>query len=68
MSEKFERKSYSGGLVLTIKEGGNVVINSGELVIELVSIRGKQARLSFKANEEIKILRGELFAKLKGSR
>ena len=57
----FSRKSKIGGLLLTRREGELIYINRGEVIIEVVEIRGKVIRLAFKASRnEILISRGEL--------
>ena len=56
---KFERKCNIGGLVITRKIGEVVVINKGEIRIEVVDISGGFVRLAFKAHKEIEIHRGE---------
>lgn len=51
-------KSSIGGLVIARYIGDQVVINHGEITIEVVEIRGQRVKLAFKANrEEISILR-----------
>ena len=51
-------KSSIGGLVIARYLGDQVVINHGEITIEVVEIRGNRVKLAFKANkEEISILR-----------
>jgi len=56
---KFSRHSTMGGLVITCKVGEKVVINHGEIKIEIVDTKGKQVRLCFKANKEILIQRDQ---------
>lgn len=51
-------RSSIGGLVLTLKKKGRVIINKGEIVIELVQIKGGEVRLAIKAHKEIDIQRG----------
>jgi carbon storage regulator len=45
-------------LVLTRKEGEKIII--GDVIISIVSVRGKSVRIGIDAPKEIKILREEL--------
>lgn len=56
---KFTRKSALGGLMLNRKEGQSITINHGEVIIEVVEIRGKEVRLAFRAARDVVILRKE---------
>lgn len=55
----WNRKASIGGLIITRKEGEKVVINQGELVLEVMQIRGKTVKLVFAATKDISIRRGE---------
>lgn len=55
----FSRASGQGGLVITRKQGQRIVINRGEVILEVVEIKGKQVRLAFVASKEIHIRREE---------
>lgn len=55
----FQKKSSIGGLTITRREGDKIVVNHGELIIEVVGIRGNRVKLSFKAHKEIDIRRSE---------
>jgi carbon storage regulator CsrA len=57
---KYTKKSSIGGLVLARKTGERVVINRGELLIEVVEIKKAIVRLAFVASKEIIIQRGEV--------
>ena len=59
MSSGFNRKSSIRGLVTTRRVGEQVIINHGELVIEVVAVKGKAVRLCFQASKDISIERGE---------
>ena len=53
-------KSSIGGLVITRRPGEQVVINHGEIVVEVVGVKGRYVRLAFAANKkEISIVRAE---------
>jgi carbon storage regulator CsrA len=57
---RFLRHCYKpGGLILTRKNGDRVIINHGELEIEVVQIHASRVRLAFYANKEISITRAE---------
>lgn len=56
----WNRKATIGGLLITRKEGQKMTINYGELVIEVVQIKGKTVRLAFNASKEISIQRLEV--------
>lgn len=60
---RFFKKSQLRGLVITRKEGEQVIINGGELRIEVVEVKGKCVRLAFQANPEILIQRAEAVPK-----
>lgn len=55
----FNRQSKIGGLRITRKEGEVIIVNNGEIVIEVTEIRGKRVKLSLKGHKEIAIRRGE---------
>jgi len=57
---QFKKRATMGGLMMTRKEGQRVVVNHGEITIEIVEIKGKYVRLAFKANKEIEIQREEV--------
>ena len=57
MNKKFA--SVPGGLMLIRKEGQTVVINNGEVTMEVVQISGKKVQLSIRASREVRIQRGE---------
>lgn len=54
---RFNRKSLMGGLCMTRKVGERIIINNGELIIEVVETRGRYVRLAFKSHKEITIQR-----------
>ena len=56
---KFNKSQTMGGLVLTRKVGQVVLINMGEIRIEVIDIKGQSVRLKFCANKEIAINRAE---------
>lgn len=56
---KFTRKAGLRGLCITRREGQRIVINHGELVVEVVQIKGRQVRLVFSAAKDIPIQREE---------
>jgi carbon storage regulator CsrA len=56
---RFNKRSALGGLVLHRKEGERIVINHGEVVIEVVQVTGKQIRLAFRASKDVIIQRAE---------
>lgn len=49
----------AGSLVITRKVGERIVLNHGEVRIEIVDVKGKFVRLAFQANKEISIQREE---------
>ena len=55
----FNRKSKIGGLRVTRKEGETVIINNGEIVVEVTEIRGKRVKLCLNGHKDISIRRGE---------
>lgn len=59
MSNKFQKRASIHGLVVTRKEGEMIAVNRGEILIEIVEIKGKYVRLAFKAHREISIHRAE---------
>lgn len=59
MTIKFQKHSKMGGLMISRKEGQGILINHGELRIEIVEVRGKYVRLAFKGSKEIQIGRAE---------
>ncbi len=58
--KRFTKKSRIKGLVLNLKEGEAIFLGNGEIVIEIVEILGRRARLAFKASKDITIHRGTL--------
>lgn len=56
----FRKRSTIGGLMITRKEGQKVVVNKGEICIEIMEIKGKYVRLAFSASKEIQIQREEV--------
>lgn len=46
-------------LVLTRRVGEKILLNNGEVVIEVVATRGRTVRLAFRAAKEISIRREE---------
>lgn len=56
----FKKHSKIGGLRLQRREGQTIIVNHGELVIEVTEIRNKAVKLSFQASKEISIRRGEI--------
>lgn len=44
---------------MTRKEGEQISVNNGEILIEIVEIHGKTAKLCFQASKEISIKRVE---------
>ncbi len=57
MTTRFRTKNIGGGLVIQLKEGKSVLINSGEIVVKVLEIQGKYARIVFKADKDILINR-----------
>ncbi len=55
----FKKRSTMSGLMMTRKEGDRIVVNNGEMLIEVVQIKGKYVRLCFHASKEITIKREE---------
>lgn len=55
----FSKRSKINGLVITRRQGEQVIINGGELRIEVVEVMGKCVRLAFLGNPEILIQRAE---------
>lgn len=53
------KKAKLRGLVMTRKEGERVTINNGELIVEVVQVRGRLVRLVFSASKDISIRRTE---------
>lgn len=53
------KQSKGGGLVLKRREGERVTINHGEMVIEVVEIKGKTVRLAFQGPRDVVVLREE---------
>jgi carbon storage regulator CsrA len=56
---KFQKKATLRGLVMTRKSGDKISINHGELLIEVLEIRGNQVRLVFQGDKEINVQRYE---------
>jgi carbon storage regulator CsrA len=56
---KFSNKSKIGGLITSRKVGETLIINNGELIIEVIEIAGNRVRIALKASKEISIRRGE---------
>lgn len=54
---RFKKRAELRGLVITSKESEQVIVNNGELLIEIVEIKGKAVRLAFQASSEISIRR-----------
>jgi sRNA-binding carbon storage regulator CsrA len=54
---KFKQKATIRGLMIQRREGQKVTVNHGEIVIEVVEVRGKYVRLCFQASKEIVIQR-----------
>lgn len=48
------------GLIISRREGEQIVINGGELKITIIELNRKKVRLVFEANKEILIQRAEL--------
>ncbi len=57
MMSGWNKRSALGGLIMTRGVGEMIKVNNGEIIIEIVEIRGKYVRLAFKANKEIQIAR-----------
>ena len=55
----YNKPSRLGGLIIARKEGERVIINHGEIVMEVIEIKGKYVRMAFKADKEISIQREE---------
>ncbi len=55
----FTKKAQLKGLVFTRKEGDQILVNGGEIRIEIVEISGRWVRLAFEASKEISIRRAE---------
>lgn len=56
----FNKQAQIGGLRLTRKPGERVIINSGEIIVEVVEIRGNRVKLCFNGHKDITIRRGEV--------
>lgn len=56
---RFTKKAKLRGLVITRKEGDQILINNGELRIEVVEVKGTCVRLAFQASREVTISRAE---------
>jgi len=44
--------SKIGGLALTLRAGDHIVINKGEIIIEVVGVRGRQVKVAVKAKKD----------------
>lgn len=55
-----ERDFEVSTLTMTRKSGDRIVINEGEIDIEVVFVRGSAVRLRFRAPKYVVIRRGEL--------
>lgn len=44
---------------MTRREGEKIAVNRGEIIIEIVSIKGKYVRMVFQASKDIHIIRAE---------
>lgn len=53
----FSKKATIQGLNITRKQGERIIVNNGEILIEVVEVKGRYVRLVFQANKEIKITR-----------
>lgn len=53
----FSKKATIQGLNITRKQGERIIVNNGEILIEVVEIKGKYVRLCFQADKEISIAR-----------
>lgn len=53
------KKGHLHGLTITRRVGERVLINRGEIEIEVVDIRGSAVRIAFRASKEIQINRAE---------
>ncbi len=51
-------------LVLTRSEGQRLIINDGEILIDVLEIRGNQVRLGVKAPKNITIHREEVYNRI----
>lgn len=60
MSIAYKREVTTRGLVLKRRPGQAVVINGGELVIEVIGVRGKEVMIVFQAEKEFLFERFEL--------
>lgn len=47
--------NYGPGLVLTRKLSNAISLDSGRIVVQVVQIKGKQVRLKFVCDKEVKI-------------
>lgn len=66
MSTWTRKSALRGALVITRKQGEKIVVNNGELIIEVVQVRGKTARLAFVASKDISIQREEAIVQEQG--
>jgi carbon storage regulator CsrA len=64
----FYRRSSIGGLCFTRKTGERITINNGEIVVEVVQIKGSYVRLAFKGAREINVVRTEVLGGSQGSK
>ncbi len=62
MNSRFLKRSKIKGLVLSLKQGDLIAINSGELLVEIIEVRGSRARVAFKAAKDISISRLQIAA------
>lgn len=54
VSQVKHKKSSIGGLVITRREREKIAVNHGEIIIEVVEIRGNEVKLAFSASREIR--------------
>jgi carbon storage regulator CsrA len=59
---KFTKRATIKGLVITRKEGDQILVNHGEIRIEVVEVKGKCVRLAFQAAKDVTIHRAEASA------
>lgn len=64
---QFKKRASISGLMMTRKEGQKIIVNHGEITVEVVEIKGKYVRLAFKANKEIDIQREEVVKATEGA-
>lgn len=65
----YKRYATYGGLVLKRSPGESVFINQGQIIIEVIKVKGKEVSLAFKAAEDVVIDRYErLFPEAKAQK